>query len=125
MSKINNQRAAFEAWYEKEMATRIMESGTFLKGLIEESWQAAIAQDRQSLGESVDPHSEWTDYAKRSGLLNDDGIACEPGRAQTAWNAFSFAWNRSYRVNVAPQPSNPTIKESLTVVEPVKELSDG
>lgn len=80
--------------------------------------RAAIALDRQQRGEPVDPYSEWADYAKRSGLLNDDGVASEPARAQTAWNAFSFAWNRSYRVNATPQPTAPVVKDSLTVAEP-------
>jgi hypothetical protein len=56
---------------------------------------APTTQAVQSLPE---PYAEWTDYAKRAGLLDSNGVAPENGRmnTQTAFYAYSAAWNRIY-----------------------------
>lgn len=97
----------------------------WLAGRMADTWNTrAIELDRQQRGEPVDAHSEWTDYAKRSGLLSADGVASEPARAQTAWNAFSFAWNRSYRVNAATQPDSAMAGDS-TLLDMLETLCNG
>lgn len=68
----------------------------------------APAQERKetyfSLNQYKEPIEEWADYAKRSGLLDADGIATDRSKAQTAWFAFSFAWNKSWEVNRRAEP---------------------
>ena len=46
-----------------------------------------------------EPMEAWTDYAKRSGLLNDQGVAEDRAKAQTAYFAFVAAWNLSWEAN--------------------------
>jgi hypothetical protein len=43
------------------------------------------------------PDQAWNDYAFRSGLLNKDGIAPDPHKTQTAYNAYRAAWNAAIR----------------------------
>lgn len=55
------------------------------------------------------PNDEWEAYARRSELLNESGVAPNPFQAQTAYNAYRAAWNRSYEFNRA----------ALAAVQPV------
>jgi hypothetical protein len=50
-----------------------------------------------SAASSLRPMTSWVAYAKRAGLLNDEGIAPEPMKAQTAFFAYSAAWNEAVR----------------------------
>jgi hypothetical protein len=43
------------------------------------------------------PMDAWIDYAKCSGLLDAEGVAPDSARAQTAWNAYTAAWNAATR----------------------------
>jgi hypothetical protein len=67
-----------------------------------------------------DPNKAWTDYAFRSGLLNEGGIAPNPVQAQTAYYAFTAAWNAA--VSASRSYAAPALEERATAgVEP----SDG
>lgn len=38
-------------------------------------------------------YAEWCAYAKRAGLLDENGVATDRKAAQTSFNAFAAAWN--------------------------------
>lgn len=40
------------------------------------------------------PEDAWNEYAIRSGLLNECGVAPDPAKTQTAYFAYQAAWNR-------------------------------
>jgi hypothetical protein len=40
------------------------------------------------------PADAWNEYATRSGLLNERGVAPDPAKTQTAYFAYMAAWNR-------------------------------
>jgi hypothetical protein len=45
----------------------------------------------------IEPMDAWVDYAKRSGLLDESGVAPDRAKAQTAWFAYTAAWNECAR----------------------------
>lgn len=53
------------------------------------------------------PMDRWVAYAKRGGLLDENGIAPDRMKAQTAFYAFSEAWNESHRAVVAALATQP------------------
>ena len=57
---------------------------------------AMVEVDR--LPELPEPYTEWTAYAKRAGLLDNNGVAPVIARmnTQTAYYAYSAAWNRIF-----------------------------
>ena len=68
--------------------------------------QPAAASDK------VTPNEEWEAYARKSGLLNKNGIAPDPAKTQTAYFAFTAAWNRSYEYNLAAnKPAAPAAEQ--------------
>lgn len=73
----------------------------------------------------VEPTDEWIAYATRSGLLNERGVAPNPMQAQTAWFAFTYAWNRSYEFNRAALAAiQPTAAPPVTPkhIEEIKDI---
>lgn len=101
-----------------------MYAGVKCKNCGRESEQAAPSQGA-GLNQYGEPIEEWTTYAKRSGLLDSDGIATDRSKAQTAWNAFSFAWNRSWEVNKAALLEASTQREQQWVCLTDAEIEKG
>jgi hypothetical protein len=60
-----------------------------------------------------EPMDEWIDYAKRSGLLDEHGVATDRHKAQTAWFAFTYAWNRRSALTASEAAGN--VKPSFTI----------
>jgi hypothetical protein len=58
------------------------------------------------------PEQAWQDYALKSGLLNEHGVASNRFQAQTAYYAFRAAWNLS-----AYAPPAPAVKAPQVVAE--------
>jgi hypothetical protein len=42
-----------------------------------------------------EPYEEWCAFAKRAGLLDENGVATDRFAAQTAWTAYTTGWNES------------------------------
>lgn len=58
--------------------------------------QAPVRVDSLPMPTLPEPYAEWSAYAKRAGLLSVDGVAPAPMNAQTAYYAYSAAWNLIY-----------------------------
>lgn len=41
----------------------------------------------------TDPYAAWHTYARKAGLLDEQGEAPDRMKAQTAFYAFAYAWN--------------------------------
>jgi hypothetical protein len=57
------------------------------------------------------PEDAWDEYATRSGLLNEHGVAPHPATAQAAYFAYQAAWNclhKAFSAYIAARPA-PTV----------------
>lgn len=126
MKSIEQQRATFEAWHRRKFATRHntgqptrdMHNGVYDENYgpvcqqhMWEAFQAAIEFDRQARGEPVGyVHPNVAAYGVKEGAM--------------IYSTSYFVEGAGVPVYLHPQPAEPAVKESLTVAEPVKEVSD-
>lgn len=66
---------------------------------IETDLRAALAARQAPMpAKFLMPEDAWNEYATRSGLLNEHGVAPHPATAQAAYFAYQAAWNCLHKV---------------------------